>query len=75
MQRAQNERAHKAFIKIKFADFTQTTVECICAEPNLNTYTNLLEQGLKRSAQSVRLLGLGVRFNKKSTTPEQLCLW
>jgi DNA polymerase-4 len=75
MQRAQNERAHKAFIKIKFADFTQTTVECICAEPNLNIYQHLLEQGLKRSTQAVRLLGLGVRFNEKPTAPKQLCLW
>ncbi len=75
MQRVQNERAHKAFIKIKFADFTQTTVECLCTAPNLAIYTHLLEQGLKRSAQAVRLLGLGVRFHESAIKPEQLCLW
>lgn len=75
MQSSKNQRTHKAFVKIKFADFTQTTVECICTEPNLSTYTRLLEQGLKRSTQAVRLLGLGVRFNEKSAHPEQLCLW
>nr|WP_314902324.1 DNA polymerase IV [uncultured Deefgea sp.] len=75
MRRASGERAHKAFIKIKFADFTQTTVECVCAEPSLNVYLGLLEQGLKRNAQAVRLLGVGVRFNESPTTPQQLCLW
>ena len=75
MQRLADERIHKAFIKIKFADFTQTTVECICNSPQLNTYIQLLEQGLKRSPQAVRLLGLGVRFDERSNVPEQLCLW
>ncbi len=75
MQRAANERPHKAFIKIKFADFTQTTVECICAVPTLDTYHHLLEQGFKRSTQAVRLLGLGVRFHESAAQPTQLCLW
>lgn len=75
MRRARDERAHKAFIKIKFADFTQTTVECVCNSPDLSTFYRLLEQGIQRSAQSVRLLGLGVRFAEDPIRPQQLCLW
>ena len=73
MLRAQHERPHKAFIKIKFADFSQTSVECLCSKPTLAIFSTLLQQGWSRSAHSVRLLGLGVRF--AAPQPEQLSLW
>ena len=75
MLRVENERPHKAFIKIKFADFTQTTVECVCSQPDLAVFMALLRQGWARSEQHVRLLGLGVRFDEKTTQPVQLSLW
>lgn len=49
-------------IKIKFADFTQTTVQQVGGLPALAAYSELLREGLGRSQQAVRLLGLGVRF-------------
>ena len=58
-----SERAiHKAFVKVKFADFTRTTKECVCAHPTREIYQALLEEAYQRSRRPVRLLGSGVRF-------------
>ena len=53
---------HKAFVKVKFADFTRTTKECVSPNPTRETYQALLEEVCKRSPQPIRLLGSGVRF-------------
>lgn len=53
------------FIKIKFHDFTQTTVECISPNTDLTTYEQLLTDGLNRQQKPVRLIGIGVRFQPK----------
>ncbi|MFI0348727.1 MAG: DNA polymerase IV [Chthoniobacterales bacterium] len=55
-------RIRKAFIKIKFSDFSKTTKECLCAEPNEAIYQTLLEKAYERKKLPVRLLGAGVRF-------------
>ena len=60
---------HKAFVKLKFADFTRTTRECISAHPTRETYQALLEEAYKRSPQPIRLLGSGVRFAEKDEPP------
>ncbi len=52
----------KAFVKIKFRDFTQTTVERHDSTADLETLGQLLETGLARRELPVRLLGVGVRF-------------
>jgi DNA polymerase IV len=52
----------KAFVKVKFADFTHTTRECVSANPSPETFQALLAEAYKRSHQPVRLLGAGVRF-------------
>jgi DNA polymerase-4 len=65
----------KVFVKIKFADFTRTTVECVAAEPALSLLNSLLEQGFRRGAGlAVRLLGAGVRFAEMSADSHQLSL-
>ncbi|MES2309906.1 MAG: DNA polymerase IV [Verrucomicrobiota bacterium] len=53
---------HKAFVKVKFSDFTRTTKECICSHPTRETYHSLLREAYNRSPRPVRLLGTGVRF-------------
>ena len=53
-----------AFVKLKFDDFCQTTVECQTAEPGWEIYERLLREGWERAGQRhVRLLGAGVRFH------------
>ena len=53
---------HKAVVKIRFADFTQTTVECGAEAPEPATWLRLLDEGHGRRNKPVRLLGIGVRF-------------
>lgn len=66
---------NKAFVKIKFADFSQTTVECLQRAPGGAVYEQLLAEGLARRLQPVRLLGVGVRFADVPLRPQQLSLF
>ena len=49
-------------MKLKFADFTRTTVERAGLAPSLGDYRSLLAEAFARTGKSVRLLGVGVRF-------------
>ena len=53
---------HKLFLKLKFADFTRTTAECVGSVPQLDDYRKLLAEAFRRRDQPVRLMGVGVRF-------------
>ncbi|MDR1463095.1 MAG: DNA polymerase IV [Azoarcus sp.] len=53
---------HKAVVKIKFADFSQTTAECTSAAPGDAVWAALLDEAWARRERAVRLLGVGVRF-------------
>ncbi|MDR1227557.1 MAG: DNA polymerase IV [Azoarcus sp.] len=53
---------HKAVVKIKFGDFSQTTAECTSAAPGEAVWTALLDEAWTRRERAVRLLGVGVRF-------------
>ena len=66
----------KAFLKLKFADFKQTTRECVCPVPTIEIYRKLLEEAFQRSTEGVRLIGVGVRFKEEEpkTGTEQLNL-
>jgi DNA polymerase-4 len=62
---AQKENARtitKIFVKLKFADFTRTTVERAGLLPSLGEYQKLLSEAFARTGKSVRLMGVGVRF-------------
>ena len=52
----------KQFIKIKFHDFEQTTVEMLSDNTSHTNYQLLCEQGFARGERPVRLLGVGVRL-------------
>jgi len=65
-----DRKLHKAVVKVKFSDFTQTTAECIAGELDFANYESLLAEGWQRGdGKSVRLLGAGVRF-KPMDSPE-----
>ncbi len=55
-------RVAKVFIKMRFADFSSTTVEHVHQRPELDDYQQLCSEAFVRGAQPVRLLGVGVRF-------------
>ncbi|MEO5719719.1 MAG: DNA polymerase IV [Chthoniobacterales bacterium] len=52
----------KIFVKLKFADFTRTTVERAGMRPSLGDYRQLLTEAFARTGKNVRLMGVGVRF-------------
>ncbi|RAL21530.1 DNA polymerase IV [Lujinxingia litoralis] len=65
------------FVKVKFEDFHQTTVErAELTEPTVKAYARLLAEALQRSEQAVRLLGVGVRLDHEhDLLPQQLELF
>lgn len=52
------------FVKIKFHDFTQTTIECVNQQLDLPIFQRLLDSGFLRGQKPMRLIGLGVRFSE-----------
>jgi DNA polymerase-4 len=49
----------KPFVKVKFHDFTQTTLEQAGAGRDLGSYQQMLTQAFNRGGKPVRLLGVG----------------
>jgi DNA polymerase-4 len=68
------KNVNKLFVKLRFANFTQTTVECVGREPNMAQFEKLMETGFARGNQPVRLLGAGVRLGEAESI-EQLSLF
>ena len=65
----------KSFVKIKFEDFQQTTVEQVSQGVNREDFIKLCTKGYERRRQPVRLLGVGVRFtDEEENRREQLPL-
>jgi DNA polymerase-4 len=52
----------KIFLKLKFNDFTRTTVERAGLGLSLESFQTLLTEGFARTGKPVRLIGVGVRF-------------
>lgn len=66
IERAKAQRdVHKLFVKIRFADFRHTTVECVGEQPDVLQYQKLLETGYRRANKPVRLLGVGIRLREE----------
>ena len=65
-----DEKPHiiKAFVKVKFSDFTSTTLERIGTTAQLKDYKELMSEALQRKDKAVRLLGLGVRLGFEETS-------
>jgi DNA polymerase-4 len=70
-------RVKAVFVKIRFADFSRTTVERASLPLEIESFLVLLREGLQRKHLGVRLLGLGVRFGEEESeaAPAQLELW
>jgi DNA polymerase-4 len=69
-QKAAARTITKIFLKLKFADFTRTTVERAGLTPSLSEFRSLLIEGFARTGKSVRLMGVGVRFAEMPTPDE-----
>lgn len=61
------------FVKIKFEDFTQTTVSDYTQSTSLESFIQLLRQALVRKNLAVRLIGIGAK--KRQYSADQLSLF
>ncbi len=68
-------RPGKPFVKVKFHDFTQTTLEQAGAGRDLGSYQLMLTQAFNRGGKPVRLLGVGVRLEDLRGGFEQMELF
>ena len=55
---------HNMFIKLKFNDFSQTTVERITNSIDLELIKQLINEGYKRKQKPVRLIGIGIKIKQ-----------
>ncbi|BBP84888.1 DNA polymerase IV [Pseudomonas sp. Pc102] len=65
----------KPFVKLKFHDFAQTTLEQSGAGRDLDSYRLLLGAAFARGDKPVRLIGIGVRLQDLQGVAEQLKLF
>jgi DNA polymerase IV len=65
------DKVRTVFVKIRFADFSRTTVERAQLPLRLESFITLLREGISRKKAHVRLLGLGVRFQDPAEEPVQ----
>jgi DNA polymerase-4 len=68
-------RIHNCFLKMKFRDFSQTTVERQNTTPILADLTMLCEEAWTRGQIPVRLLGIGVKLDDLTEGGGQLELF
>ncbi len=59
-------RVTKAFVKLKFHDFRQTTLERSGYGSEYSQYPELLAEAWARHSRAVRLIGVGVRLEPRS---------
>lgn len=62
---SQRQAITKCFVKLKFSNFDKTTLECIATDVSSSLCRRLLAEAWQRSDDSVRLLGVGVRFSPR----------
>ncbi|MCX2524396.1 DNA polymerase IV [Larsenimonas rhizosphaerae] len=68
LARHEHPPLNKLFVKVRFNDFSITTLETSGVTPGLEIYQHLLDEAWHRRARPVRLLGVGVRL----TPPDDL---
>ncbi|WP_133138540.1 DNA polymerase IV [Legionella genomosp. 1] len=56
---------HGLFVKLKFSDFQQTTVERLGQRVDVDILHQLMEEGFARKYKPVRLLGIGVKLKQE----------
>ncbi|AMP88693.1 DNA polymerase IV [Legionella pneumophila] len=57
---------HNLFVKLKFNDFQQTTIERVHDKLDLIVLRQLIQEGFARKCMPVRLLGIGVKLKQEN---------
>ena len=63
---------HKLFLKLKFNDFSRTTIERMGDKPDVGQYHQLLAEAFGRRELAIRLMGIGVRFTPEHGASRQM---
>jgi len=53
------------FVKIKYSDFKQTTIQAACTDFSAHAFTQLFKNRTKDNTKPIRLIGFGVNFVDK----------
>ena len=70
-----NTHIHTLFVKLKFNDFQQTTVERVSHTLDLEIVHQMVHEGYSRKSMPVRLLGIGIKLKQEPVhDPMQLPL-
>lgn len=64
-KKSRDNKVKTLYVKIKFSDFTATTVEGSFDSISMENFSQLLKKGLQRKDLPVRLIGIGVKFSTK----------
>lgn len=57
---------HNLFVKLKFNDFQQTTIERVHDKLDLIVLRQLIQEGFARKCLPVRLLGIGIKLKQEN---------
>jgi DNA polymerase-4 len=68
-------RVQNCFLKMKFRDFSQTTVERQQTTPNIEDFAKLCEEAWQRGNIPVRLLGIGTKLIDLTDSSGQMDLF
>ncbi len=68
------QRITKVFAKVKFTDFSSTSIEKTGLSPSKENYEALVREACERKNLAVRLLGLGIRFVDEKEEDEAIQL-
>ena len=71
MRLKSDRRIAKLFVKLKFADFTRTTIERTGLAITQKNADSLCQEAFGRKALAVRLIGIGVRFASETRASSQ----
>ncbi len=76
LERLDNDyRLHNCFLKMKFCDFSQTTVERQQTSPSYADFAMLCDEAWQRGRIPVRLLGIGLRLHDLTDGSGQMDLF
>jgi DNA polymerase-4 len=74
LEKHKHRKVKTIFIKLKFHDFTQTTMEISSNSYEIEKFLKLLEEKYTDVCKSVRLIGVGVKFQPDEHFSKQLFL-
>ena len=74
LEKHSHRQIKSIFVKLKFSDFTQTTIETQSYDFDLEKYLHLMRERYSEHLRPIRLIGVGVKFHPDIQFSRQLYL-